>query len=281
MQDNSKEGSEVTVAKKSERLVTALYIVTDLIDGSEPIKNGLRKNSIVLLSSMNALMQYDVKDRTTEFASSLKSVMEIISLLHVASVTGLVSEMNGQLLIDGFRMLQSVLEKRQPILTKEMLSVDREDTMFAQAEGYSGIVSTSYDALTLSEVNRGGDRESKEISYNKKTEILASVDKGQRGVNYKGQENVKPKSPALTNVLIQHATKNIPSIASSFQSRKQTRREQIVSLFVKGVDVSIKDITARIKGCSEKTIQRELNSLVYDNIIERIGEKRWSRYVLR
>jgi DNA-binding HxlR family transcriptional regulator len=45
------------------------------------------------------------------------------------------------------------------------------------------------------------------------------------------------------------------------------------------VDVSIKDIAARIKGCSEKTIQRELNALLYDNIIERIGEKRWSRYV--
>lgn len=281
MQDNSKEGSEITVAKKSERLVTALYIVTDLIDGSEPIKNGLRKNSVVLLSSMNALMQYDVKDRTTEFASALKSVMEIISLLHVASVTGLVSEMNGKLLIDGFRILQSVLEKRQPILTKEMISVDAEDTMFDNAEGYSGIVSTSYDALTLSEVNRSGDREPKEITYTKKTEVLAGGDKGQQGLNYKGQENARLKTSPLPNVLIQHATKNSPSIASSFQNRKQTRREQIVSLFVKGVDVSIKDIAARIKGCSEKTIQRELNSLVYDNIIERIGEKRWSRYILR
>jgi DeoR/GlpR family transcriptional regulator of sugar metabolism len=71
------------------------------------------------------------------------------------------------------------------------------------------------------------------------------------------------------------------SLASSFQMRKQSRREQILSLFVKGVDVSIKDIAARIKGCSEKTIQRELNALFYDNVIERIGEKRWSRYILR
>ena len=54
-----------------------------------------------------------------------------------------------------------------------------------------------------------------------------------------------------------------------------------MALFVRGVDVSIKDIAARIKGCSEKTIQRELNALLYDNVIERIGEKRWSRYVLR
>ncbi len=281
MQDNNKDGYGVMIAKKSERLVTALYIVTDLIDGSEPIKNGLRKNSVTLLSSMNALMQYDVKDRSAEFATALKSVMEIISLLHVASATGLVSEMNGNLLIDGFRMLQSVLEKKQPILTKEMISVDKEDTLYDKTEGYTGIVSTSYDALTLSELTRGGSGQIK------RTEISSPESKGQmldykrqEAVLHKGQES-STKTESVHSDLMKHANSQTPSIASSFQNRKQTRREQIVALFVKGVDVSIKDIAARIKGCSEKTIQRELNALVLDNTIERIGEKRWSRYVLR
>lgn len=281
MQDNNKDGYGVMIAKKSERLVTALYIVTDLVDGSEPIKNGLRKNSVMLLSSMNALMQYDVKDRSAEFACALKSVMEIISLLHVASATGLVSEMNGNLLIDGFRMLQSVLEKKQPILTKEMISVDKEDTLYDKTEGYTGIVSTSYDALTLSELTRGGG------SQIKRTEISSPESKGQmldykrqEAVLHKGQESTT-KTESVHSDLMKHANSQTPSIASSFQNRKQTRREQIVALFVKGVDVSIKDIAARIKGCSEKTIQRELNALVLDYTIERIGEKRWSRYVLR
>lgn len=80
---------------------------------------------------------------------------------------------------------------------------------------------------------------------------------------------------------MEHSTKPQTVLSSSFQMRKHGRREQILALFVKGVDVSIKDIATRIRGCSEKTIQRELNALLYDNIIERIGEKRWSRYVLR
>jgi hypothetical protein len=281
MQDKNKDGYGIMVAKKSERLVTALYIVTDLIDGSEPIKSSLRKNSVTLLSSMNALMQYDVKDRTTEFASALKSVMEIISLLHVASATGLVSEMNGSMLIDGFRVLQSVLEKRQPILTKEMISIDSEETIYEKAESYQGIPSTSYDALTLGEITRGIDKDAKETQMKKQDSgTLVSSYKGQSVSDYKGQENYR-KTPTLPNVLIQHATKPSATLSSSFQTRKQSRREQIVSLFVKGVDVSIKDIAARIKGCSEKTIQRELNTLVYDNVIERIGEKRWSRYILK
>ena len=284
MQDNNKDGYGVMIAKKSERLVTALYIVTDLVDGSEPIKNSLRKNSVTLLSSMNALMQYDIKDRTIEFATALKSVMEIISLLHVASATGIVSEMNANLLIDGFRMLQVVLEKKQPVLTKEMISVDKEDTLYDKTEAYSGIVSTSYDALTPNEIIRGVD---KDIKFIKKTDVIVPEAKRQI-LDYKRQETSLNKGQDYSNrpdsvhgVLMQHANSQSSSIASSFQNRKQTRREQIVALFVKGVDVSIKDIAARIKGCSEKTIQRELNSLVLDNIIERIGEKRWSRYVLR
>lgn len=285
MQDNNKDGYGIMIAKKSERLVTALYIVTDLVDGSEPIKNGLRKNSVTLLSAMNALMQYDVKDRTTEFATALKSVMEIISLLHVAGATGLISDMNGNLLIDGFRMLQAVLEKKQPILTKEMISVDREDTLYDKTEAYSGIVSTSYDALTISELTRGINKDAQQT---KRTETMVTENKRQMLDSkrqelslHKGQEVSNNKPASVHSVLIQHAYSQSPSLASSFKNRKQTRREQIVALFVKGVDVSIKDITARIKGCSEKTIQRELNSLVLDNIIERIGEKRWSRYVLR
>ena len=43
------------------------------------------------------------------------------------------------------------------------------------------------------------------------------------------------------SILMGHTNKN-QSISSSFQMRKHGRREQILALFVKGVDVSIKDI---------------------------------------
>jgi predicted HTH transcriptional regulator len=89
------------------------------------------------------------------------------------------------------------------------------------------------------------------------------------------------KDMSTHEVLMEHAVRTTPQVSSSFQMKKMSRREQILSLFVKGVDVSIKDIATRVKGCSEKTIQRELNNLVLDNIVERVGEKRWSRYVLK
>lgn len=301
MHEESKQEYGTLIAKKSERLVTALYLVTDLMTDNEPIKHGLRKNAVALLSSMNSLSQIDVKDRVIEFKMSLKAVTEIISLLHVSVTTGIVSEMNGQLLMDGFRTLQLVLEKKQPIFTKEMLNVTDED-MLDKNEGFStAVTSSSYDVLTPLSLARLHDNNHdlrRTQEFLKQSQILSKIEARENKLENKGQNfeqkneaSVKDKDmkkstperniPSPHTVIMEHKNKQSNVIASSFQMRKSSRREQILALFVKGVDVSIKDIASRIRGCSEKTIQRELNSLLYDNIIERIGEKRWSRYVLR
>ena len=148
MPEGSPQDYGTLIAKKSERLVSALYLVTDLIGDEEPIKHGLRKNAVTLLSSMNNLSQHNVKDKMSEFRTSLKAVSEIISLLHVTLTAGIVSEMNGNLLMEGFRSLQLVLEKRQPILTKEMLTIEDEDRLQGSGNFLSAITSTSYDVLT-------------------------------------------------------------------------------------------------------------------------------------
>ncbi len=301
MHEESKQEYGTLIAKKSERLVTALYLVTDLMTDNEPIKHGLRKNAVALLSSMNSLSQLDVKDRVIEFKMSLKAVTEIISLLHVSVTTGIVSEMNGQLLMDGFRSLQLVLEKKQPIFTKEMLNVSDEEIL-DNTEGFStAVTSSSYDVLTPLSLARLHDNNHdlrRTQEFLKQAQIISKIEANEKRTINKGQnieqrseENIKDKDvkkivqervfPSPHAAIMDHKNKQSNVIASSFQMRKNSRREQILSLFVKGVDVSIKDIASRIRGCSEKTIQRELNSLLYDNIIERIGEKRWSRYVLR
>jgi hypothetical protein len=290
MQEESKKDYGTLVAKKSERLVTALYLVTDLMANAEPIKHGLRTNAVTLLSSMNALSQLDVKDRVIEFKISLKAVTEIISLLHVAVTTGIVSNMNGEILMEGFRSLQSVLEKKQPILTREMLTIGEEDKLLAEGNFSSAITTTSYDVLTplsLARLHGKNDDMRRTEDMLKSSQLLAKLEaKDNKGQNFGTKESDKTElfkkdTSSVHSVLMKHAVPETASSVSSFQIRKHSRREQILALFVKGVDVSIKDIAARIKGCSEKTIQRELNALLYDGVIERIGEKRWSRYILR
>lgn len=294
MNEETKKDYGVLIAKKSEKLVSALYLVTDLMSDNEHIKHGLRKNAVALLSSMNSLAQLDVKDRIFELKVSLRMVTEINSLLHVATTTGIVSQMNGALLMDGFRSLQLVLEKKQPIFSKEMLHIENEEELTNDTNFSSAVTSTSYDALTPLSIARIHES-TYELRRNQESlrqaQLLAKIaGKGQKSEALikdkidSQHEDVRDKNikdSSTHAVLMEHVARRPNTLASSFQMKKLSRREQILALFVKGVDVSIKDIASRIKGCSEKTIQRELNALLYDNIIERIGEKRWSRYVLK
>jgi hypothetical protein len=57
------------------------------------------------------------------------------------------------------------------------------------------------------------------------------------------------------------------------------KRTSLILEFVrKHKNVSIKDIAKVIKGFSEKTIQRELGTLIQQGLVEKRGERRWSIY---
>ncbi len=58
-----------------------------------------------------------------------------------------------------------------------------------------------------------------------------------------------------------------------------SRTSRIVAILKDKGSASIKDITEMITDVSEKTIQRELNVLIKDNVIRREGERRWSKYI--
>ncbi len=64
------------------------------------------------------------------------------------------------------------------------------------------------------------------------------------------------------------------------QPIKNDRQVTIINTIKEKGELSIKDLTDVIKGCSEKTIQRELISLVTDGVLYKTGERRWSRYSL-
>lgn len=98
-----------------------------------------------------------------------------------------------------------------------------------------------------------------------------------------GVEVPKTKSTASTTSAPRQRRVNIPSndISSDayfVHSQLTDRAERIKTVLEAKPEASIKDIADIITDVSEKTIQRELNSLIDKGQVRREGERRWSRY---
>ncbi|MCX6819828.1 MAG: hypothetical protein NT019_00865 [Candidatus Adlerbacteria bacterium] len=57
------------------------------------------------------------------------------------------------------------------------------------------------------------------------------------------------------------------------------RTQKVLDVVISKKSSSIKDISAAVRGCSEKTIQRELAVLIERGLVKKVGERRWSVYM--
>jgi hypothetical protein len=76
-------------------------------------------------------------------------------------------------------------------------------------------------------------------------------------------------------------TNDISSDAYFVYSQMTDRAERIKTVLEAKPQATIKDISEIITDVSEKTIQRELNSLIEKGQVIREGERRWSKYSVR
>lgn len=92
-------------------------------------------------------------------------------------------------------------------------------------------------------------------------------------LDYKVGATEAPSRPRVSAPAAPEAPK--PAASTDVDRRERIR----VVLSAKG-EATIKDITDIITDVSSKTIQRELNAMIEDNIVKRQGERRWSKYSL-
>lgn len=228
----NKDETFVFLYKKTERLTTAMYMITNLFSDNEPMKWTLRKKISELLSFT---VGYKDLHQTNyyNFAHEVKTkILEIISLLEVSSRSGLVSPMNFSIIKQEFSKLISVLDKAE--------NKDNENS------NKSTFSSNFFNVPNTQKVTQNVAVEKVESS---------DLDKGQ---------NIK----------------DIKNITDNPVVKRNYRQTVILNLIRKNKEVDIKDIAKVITDCSEKTIQRELISLIESGVIKKVGERRWSKYTL-
>ncbi len=275
----SSDTNFVFILKKTERLASALYLITGFFDNEEPLKWKLRKLSGRLLSSSLELKDTRSKNKEISIIDLEGTVLEIGSLLLIAKNSGLISEMNYEIISKEFNVFADTLANQSDLLSRE---------------GNAGF-GNSYFEVNLPQIKPKQTQaieqmKAPEIKDNSRDMSIAYVPTldvldrmaGPQGENQTAEKGQKVNESVLANGLKNKVSKE-PKALKEFGAvavKKNSRQSIIISLLRRKKEIMIKDVSPLIHGCSEKTIQRELLSMVDKGILKKIGEKRWSRYSL-
>ncbi len=226
---------------KTTKLVTAVYMVTDMIHIDEPLRNKLRTLGAEVIS------EADMGP-----ARLLPKIAEILSFLDIAQAVNMISEMNSNILKKEFMLLrQSIQEvtQFQPSWIEKFLETPEEsrEEIIGGKESYKGHM---------------------RIGVQKGSTLMKAL---------------SDKTSMMSD------RKNL-SVINNNDLKKQ-RRESILTIikiltaaYPNSQGHTITDIKSKAEGVlasvSEKTLQRELVSMVEDRILGKTGSKRWSRYSL-
>lgn len=111
--------------------------------------------------------------------------------------------------------------------------------------------------------------------------ILKSL-RGYLGHDQSGLLHEKEESPHRAGVSVARqrmSTENF-RVDTAYKGQISSRKEAIKDILRVVKNATIKDISNKIKDCSEKTLQRELISMIKDGLVIKEGERRWSTYSL-
>ena len=89
-----------------------------------------------------------------------------------------------------------------------------------------------------------------------------------------------PLAPAPSRAVGERGATSEKNIKDISDNSIKDRKGAVMDIIRDKGKVGIKDISALIRGVSEKTIQRELSALVAAGVVKKEGERRWSTYSL-
>ncbi|MCI5050893.1 MAG: DeoR family transcriptional regulator [Candidatus Pacebacteria bacterium] len=251
------------IPERVQKISTALYMITGLLDTDDPLRRTLRETAMKSLGQSHELSL--VKDTTHSYKELDVLLTQIISYLDLGFHNSFFSEMNHGLLSKEVNAIRT-------LITKE---IERKNGIQVQKMHIENLFSKrttpaeKKDTLQIrNKVQQKTFSEEKE-EYSIK-DIPVFVEKKTAADNYatalvKKTSNAKPKK-----------AKRKPKSNDA----KEARLQQIMNILSFKKDASINDIHEQFKDCSSKTIQRDLNELIEENKVIKKGSRRWSTYSL-
>lgn len=256
---------------KTDKLITALYMVTDIIEKDEPLRNKLRTLGTEILTDIYLIN----RDRSMGMVSFIQEkTKSVISLLDIAVTVNIISEMNFNILKREFSLLEESIRGFIQNIKGLNKKIDLVEFLSENTEEKNVIVEKRrplLEHLHTEHVIRPIGQKTMKLGVQKGSTLLKALD----GIK------MSDKKDGI-----------VKSIGHNFDELKKKRREDIVNVIkLIGGGATIKDIKDKLHSFpgqagslethSEKTLQRELVSMVIDGVLKKTGEKRWSKYFIK
>lgn len=258
--------------KKTEKLVTALYMITNFFSSEEPLKWNIRKIGLALLTRNLSLTRSSIIDKRSVLRQIMSLMIEIEAMLEIAYRSGYVSEMNFTILkkeLDALieNLNTGNLHKAENIYPLDKTFFEVENT---QTQTVQNLIKENSPQILKPEIDKNAFI-SRIITKPIERSAINPIIKKYPVIEK--ENKIKIETKIQTQTTIEKNENN---------TEKNDRQNLIISVFNKhkGQELSIKDITSFVKDCSEKTIQRVLSILVEKNILQKVGDRRWSKYFL-
>lgn len=241
------------VFKRAERIASVVFYVLSYISSQEHTavhhRNLSDKSMRVhetAIATLN-LHEYEAKDGLHDF---MQAIVALESAIHLASAARLFTG-------DVERVITEEIDALQRIVRNHYLqSGDAPATDTAQAVGPAPAPTGSLQSDSNPTPAPTAPKPAAATSSRTASPARSS-----------GTRSARPKG-------------DMSSQAGAVYGTGPARIDRIKTVLEAKGEATIKDIAEVITDCSEKTIQRDLNSLIDAGEVTRHGERRWSRYTV-
>lgn len=234
------------IEAKTQKIVTALYLVSDLIDEQDPLRKEIRNTSVSLSSCVSLIAIESPSQAKKTITEAQNYVDRLLNILKVCVSVGFVSDMNFKVISEYLTFVRDDLTKKYGLINSQSL------------------IASSFHNKAIHEFILP-DFVAKETPIQNQPVVS------------KGLQEQSIKDNSLKTYI--QKEKTVTDTAKS-QEQNSQRVDKILEVIKTKENVSIGDVAKEFPELSEKTIQRMLVRLVDSGQLSKTGEKRWSRYSL-
>lgn len=246
---NSVEKSLAAYAQKIGKVVSAIYLVTDVMDGQLPLTASLRSQSIELLNACYGLLSVAQPIGSDALVRIAVRIEQVATLVTIGSIAHHISPMNADI-------IGTELKNIRELIGVDIATVTASEKKFAIHPGIS-------------------------IQPNVPKQILDDESFAALLSRHESKRHQQSIKTTLTTKLNQNDNQNdIRKIKTTFQNDipEIARKDMIISV-IRSIDgCTLADIKPKMKSISDKTLQREIAELMTMGLIKREGNKRWAIY---